>query len=68
MRGSDEDDRVLDGETLRRVRHDLRTPLTVIAGFAEVLAAERALDDATRREYAERIAAAAAEVRALLED
>ena len=37
-----DDDLVLDGEARRRLRHDLRTPLTIVAGFAEVLAADRA--------------------------
>jgi signal transduction histidine kinase len=36
-----DDDLVLDGETRRKLRHDLRTPLTIVAGFAEVLAADR---------------------------
>jgi signal transduction histidine kinase len=56
----------------RRLRHDLRTPLTIVSGFAEVLAADRAISDADRREYASRIRAAAVEigeiVDAILED
>jgi signal transduction histidine kinase len=56
----------------RRLRHDLRTPLTIVSGFAEVLAADRAISDADRREYASRIQAAAVEigelVDAILED
>jgi signal transduction histidine kinase len=56
----------------RRLRHDLRTPLTIVSGFAEVLAADRAISDADRREYAARIQAAAVEigeiVDAILED
>jgi signal transduction histidine kinase len=56
----------------RRIRHDLRTPLTIVSGFAEVLAAERPISEADRREYASRIHAAAIEigelVDALLED
>ena len=31
----------------RRLRHDLRTPLTIVAGFAEVLAGDSAISDAT---------------------
>jgi signal transduction histidine kinase len=52
---------------LRRLRHDVRTPLTVVTGFAEVLAAEKPISDADRREYARRIQDAAAELRALLD-
>jgi signal transduction histidine kinase len=56
----------------RRLRHDLRTPLTIVSGFAEVLAADRAISDADRRDYASRIQAAAVEigeiVDAILED
>ena len=59
-------------ERRRRIRHDLRTPLTIVSGFAEVLAAERPISDADRRDYASRIHAAAIEigelVDALLED
>ena len=59
-------------ERRRRLRHDLRTPLTIVSGFAEVLASEREISDADRREYAARIHAAALEIGelidALLED
>jgi signal transduction histidine kinase len=55
-------------EQRRQLRHDLRTPLTIVAGFAEVLAADRPLSDADRREYAARIVAAAAELRQMLDD
>ena len=61
-----------DAERRDRLRHDLRTPLTIVSGFAEVLATERPISDADRREYANRIHAAAIEIRelvdALLED
>ena len=50
-----DDDLVLDAETRRRLRHDLRTPLTIVAGFAEVLAADRSISDADRQEFAQRI-------------
>jgi signal transduction histidine kinase len=57
----------LPDEARRRLRHDLRTPLTIVAGFAEVLAADRAISDADRREYASRIQDATAEIRRLLD-
>jgi len=63
-----DDDLVLDGETRRKLRHDLRTPLTIVAGFAEVLAAEREISDADRREFAARIQDAANEIRVLIDD
>jgi signal transduction histidine kinase len=49
-----------------RLRHDLRTPLTIIAGFAELLAAEQPLTDDQRREYARRIVNAAEDMRQAL--
>lgn len=52
---------------LRRLRHDLRTPLTIIAGFAEVLAGEKPISDADRREYARRIQDAAGELGSLID-
>ena len=63
-----EDDLVLDLEARRRLRHDLRTPLTIVAGFAEVLAGERQISDQDRREFAQRIQDAAEDLRKLLDD
>jgi signal transduction histidine kinase len=63
-----EDDLVLDAETRRRIRHDVRTPLTIVAGFAEVLAADRVISDADRREFANRIVDAAGEIRRLIDE
>jgi signal transduction histidine kinase len=60
-------DLVLDAESRRRLRHDLRTPLTIVAGFAEVLAADRQISDADRREFATRIQVAAGEIRRLID-
>ena len=57
----------LTDDERRRLRHDLRTPLTIVAGFAEVLAADRRISETDRREYAERIQAAAGEIRELLD-
>ena len=54
-------------ERRRRLRHDLRTPLTIVSGFAEVLAAERPISEADRREYANRIHAAAIEIGELVD-
>jgi signal transduction histidine kinase len=62
-----DDDLVLDAEARRRLRHDLRTPLTIVAGFAEVLAANRPMSDADRREFATRIVNAAGEIRDLID-
>jgi signal transduction histidine kinase len=51
----------------RQLRHDLRTPLTIITGFAEILAGDRPVSDDDRRDYALRIVAAADEIRELLD-
>jgi signal transduction histidine kinase len=55
-------------EERRRLRHDLRTPLTIVTGFSEVLAADRPISDEARRDYAARIHAAALELREMLDD
>ena len=52
----------------RRLRHDLRSPLTIVAGFAEVLAGDKPIADESRREYAQRILTAAKELRRMLDD
>ena len=51
----------------RRLRHDLRTPLTIVTGFAEILAGDRPVSDDDRRDYARRIVAAADEIRELID-
>ena len=63
-----DDDLVLDPEARRRLRHDLRTPLTIVAGFAEVLAADRQITEQDRREFATRILQAAGEIRKLIDE
>ena len=55
-------------EARRRLRHDVRTPLTIVSGFAEVLASDRPLSDAVRRDYATRIQVAAEELRVMLDE
>jgi signal transduction histidine kinase len=52
----------------RRIRHDLRTPLTIVSGFSEVLAADRPISDEARRDYAARIHAAAEELREMIDE
>jgi signal transduction histidine kinase len=49
------------------LRHDLRAPLTVVVGFAELLASDRPITDEQRREYAERVLDAAIELGRLLD-
>jgi signal transduction histidine kinase len=62
-----DDHLVLSGEQRRRLRHDLRTPLTIVAGFAEVLAADRPISEQDRRDFAARIQDAATEIRELID-
>jgi signal transduction histidine kinase len=52
----------------RRLQHDLRSPLTIIAGFAEILAGDRVIADEARRDYAQRILTAAKDLRAMLDE
>jgi signal transduction histidine kinase len=58
----------LPDDERRRLRHDLRTPLTVVTGFAEVLAGERPVKEEDRRDYARRIVEAADEIRDRLDE
>jgi signal transduction histidine kinase len=57
----------LSDEDRRRLRHDIRTPLTIVTGFAEVMAADRAISDEDRRDYAQRILDAGKEIRTMLD-
>ena len=55
-------------DELRTLVHDLRTPLTIVEGFSDLLVRRGAeLDPAERDEYVQRIAAAAHELRALID-
>ena len=57
-----------DDERLVTLVHDLRTPLTIVQGFADLLARRSAaLTDEQRDEYVTRIAAAAGEMKAILD-
>jgi signal transduction histidine kinase len=57
----------LGDDERRKLRHDLRTPLTIVSGFAEVLAADREISASDRRDYAQRIHAASAEIKQLVD-
>jgi signal transduction histidine kinase len=54
-------------EDRRRLRHDINTPLTIVSGFSEVLAADKPISDEARRDYAARIHAAAEELRVMID-
>ncbi|MEJ7784556.1 MAG: histidine kinase dimerization/phospho-acceptor domain-containing protein [Solirubrobacteraceae bacterium] len=55
-------------ERLTRLVHDLRTPLTVISGFCELLERQHdKLSEEQKLEYTQRVAAAAAELRTILD-
>ena len=54
-------------DELRRLRHDMNTPLTIVSGFSEVLAADKPISDDARRDYAARIHAAADELRVMID-
>jgi signal transduction histidine kinase len=58
---------VSDAERLRALHHDLRSPLVVIGGFAQLLASDRTIADADRRDYAECIQRAAEELQGLVD-
>ena len=56
-------------DRLVRLVHDLRTPLTVVSGFADLLERHRdKLTDEQRAEYVHRIAAAADDLRRILDE
>ena len=55
-------------EALRALVHDLRTPLTIVEGFSDLLVRRGAdLEPEQRDEYAQRIAEAARELRAIVD-
>lgn len=58
----------MNDDKLRTLVHDLRSPLTIVEGFSELLVRRGAeLDAAQREEFAQRIADAARELRKLLD-
>ncbi len=65
---SDDGSRTFAEEELRSLRHDVRSPLMVISGFARMLAGERDVSEDDRREFAQRIEQAAEDLRKKLDD
>ena len=63
-----EEGRTFAEEELRSLRHDVRSPLMVISGFARMLGGDRDLSDEDRREFAMRIEQAADDLRQKLDD
>ena len=56
-------------ERLVRLVHDLRTPLTVITGFCELLERQKdKLTEEQKSEYLRRVSEAAAELRDILDN
>ncbi len=58
----------MEPEALRKLRHDLRSPLVVIAGFAQLLSGDRDFTDDERRDYAERILGASRELERMMDE
>ena len=59
---------IMAGDELRALVHDLRTPLTIVEGFSDLLVRRgEELPASERDEYVQRIAAAAREMRELLD-
>jgi signal transduction histidine kinase len=57
-----------DDEERRKLRHDLRSPLVVIGGFAQLLSGDGDMPAETRRDYAQRISKAAQELEAMIDE
>lgn len=55
------------GARRARLVHDLRTPMTIVTGFADILARRDDLTAGQRTEYLGRIADAATELRTILD-
>ena len=58
----------LKDQFLASVSHEMRTPLAIIIGFADLLERSDELDPAVRAEALERVRASAAEMRAMVEN
>ena len=56
-----------DDDGLGRLRHDLRNPLAIVIGFAEIMASEHTLSDEQQRDLSARVLSAALEMRTLID-
>lgn len=65
---SEDGRRTFEEEELRTLRHDVRSPLMVISGFARMLGGDRDLSDHERKEFSLRIEQAADDLRQKLDD
>ena len=54
-------------DAIAQLRHDLRSPLALVIGFAELMAAERPMSEEQRRDLSDRVLRAAFEMRALID-
>lgn len=54
-------------ERLVKLVHDLRTPLTIVSGFGDLLLRRTDLTDEQRLEFTRRLAEAAVELRTILD-
>jgi signal transduction histidine kinase len=61
------DERLIPERVLADLTHDLRTPLTIVTGFADLLARRPDMPEEQRREFIERIAEAARDMVAMLD-
>jgi hypothetical protein len=55
------------GPRLERLVHDLRTPLTIVTGFSDLLARRSDLSEEQRAEFVQRIAEAGRELSGILD-
>ena len=58
----------MEEDAVRRLRHDLRSPLMVISGFARLLGGDRPLNDDERQEFAGRIEEACEEMKRTIDE
>ena len=65
---SEDESRTFSEEELRTLRHDVRSPLMVINGFARMLGGDRDLSQDERKEFAMRIEQASDDLRQKLDD
>ena len=58
----------LSREDLRKLRHDLRSPLMIISGFARLLGSDKEMTPEQRADFTARIDRAVEEIRRTLDE